>query len=212
MELANIRDTSLYVHEHDLFSEHIRRTKDYYEASILDFIYLNLPMQKSIVDVGANIGNHSMYFARYLEFNKLYFFEPFKENWDVLIANIMSLEVEIRDKTRGWQLGLSNINGIKKFVPNLTNMGAGEISPDGSIDIGVTTLDDVGISDVTLLKIDVEWHEPEVLEGARKTIERDKPFILIEDTLNIYGSLLHEYGYEAIQKWPEHGTYLYGSR
>ena len=32
----------------------------------------------------------------------------------------------------------------------------------------------------TLLKIDVEMHEPEVLQGMVNLLERDKPFVIVE--------------------------------
>lgn len=41
-------------------------------------------------------------------------------------------------------------------------------------------LDDFRLSDVSLMKIDVEGHEMEVLQGGRETIQRNRPVILIE--------------------------------
>lgn len=42
------------------------------------------------------------------------------------------------------------------------------------------SLDDFGFDDVALIKIDVEGHELDVLRGARTTIERCRPVLVIE--------------------------------
>jgi FkbM family methyltransferase len=42
------------------------------------------------------------------------------------------------------------------------------------------TVDALALTNVAAIKIDVERHEPCVLRGARNTIERDRPSILIE--------------------------------
>jgi hypothetical protein len=62
---------------------------------------------------------------------------------------------------------------------------------------------------VTLMKIDVEWYEPQVLLGAKNIMESDKPLILIEDAKGEYAQLLPP-EYELLQAWLAHKTYLYG--
>jgi FkbM family methyltransferase len=47
-------------------------------------------------------------------------------------------------------------------------------------DVEIRTLDDFGLTDVRFIKADVEGSEREVLEGARATLERDRPVILLE--------------------------------
>ena len=44
----------------------------------------------------------------------------------------------------------------------------------------VRTLDSFSLDDVTLLKVDVEGHEVELLNGATQTIRRNRPVVLIE--------------------------------
>lgn len=48
------------------------------------------------------------------------------------------------------------------------------------IDVPVKTLDEFHFVDVTLLKIDVEGHEAQVIEGAVETLERCRPVIVLE--------------------------------
>jgi hypothetical protein len=55
---------------------------------------------------------------------------------------------------------------------------------DGALDrlpcVEMRTLDEVGLAGVRFVKADVEGGEREVLDGARATIARDRPIILLE--------------------------------
>lgn len=78
--------------------------------------------------------------------------------------------------------------------------------------VAVRTLDDLGIQDVGFIKIDAEGFERDVLKGALRTLERDRPNILIEiDPQRLSGAefsatfgLLESLGYR--------GHYYDGSR
>ena len=53
------------------------------------------------------------------------------------------------------------------------------------------------------MKIDVEGHELEVLRGARKTLERNSPTLLIEikrENVKAVSSYLREIGYDMVNK------------
>ena len=47
-------------------------------------------------------------------------------------------------------------------------------------DVEIRTLDEVGLAGVRFVKADVEGGEREVLDGARATIARDRPIILLQ--------------------------------
>ena len=64
------------------------------------------------------------------------------------------------------------------------------------------TLDSVALEDKTpsLMKIDVEGHEVEVLEGSSNTLTKAKPLLIIESfppKQRTVLSLLHEFGYRS---------------
>lgn len=59
------------------------------------------------------------------------------------------------------------------------------------MEVSVETLDSYGLRDVTFIKVDVEGSELEVLEGARDTISRDRPVLLLELLSGTYGDPLH---------------------
>jgi hypothetical protein len=46
--------------------------------------------------------------------------------------------------------------------------------------VEIATLDSLDLADVRFIKVDVEGSEREVLDGARATIARDRPVLLLE--------------------------------
>ncbi|MFE2871094.1 MULTISPECIES: FkbM family methyltransferase [unclassified Embleya] len=51
---------------------------------------------------------------------------------------------------------------------------------DRALDVPCVRLDDLGLTDVTFVKIDVDGSEPAVLQGAEDTLRRDRPALFIE--------------------------------
>jgi hypothetical protein len=96
-------------------------------------------------------------------------------------------------------------------------MGACEVDPVYDSEKGHRKVQQVRVDDllliprITLMKIDVEWYEPNVLKGAQNIIESDKPLILMEDAEGTYAKLLPP-EYELLQAWLAHKTYLFGPR
>jgi FkbM family methyltransferase len=63
-------------------------------------------------------------------------------------------------------------------------MSAGDLSLGApAIDVPSLPLDRLGLNGVSLVMIDVEGHEPEVLAGARQLLERDRPWIIMKINL-----------------------------
>lgn len=138
------------------------------------------------LDVGANIGNHTVrLLAR--QFTKVYCYEPNQTVFDLLSINTKSLSnVTCRN------YGLSDEDKILFFRENKTNLGASFIteredikSPDTEYkEIEVRTLDGEKLEGkVNLIKVDIEGHEFNFLKGSESLLMRDKPIILFEEAL-----------------------------
>jgi FkbM family methyltransferase len=176
-----------------------------------------------VLDIGANIGNHSLFFSDY--FTEVYSYEPHPLNYKILHFN-SCLAINVKC----FHTGISSSNGICELEYNKNNMGGGRIenkARDNSYDLSYTvnlnTIDfllskDEQISPVKLIKIDVEGHELEALKGAEHTIKRFQPIIIFEQhsteffdgTTNVI-DLLKLYGYKKfakIDKSPSPPEYL----
>lgn len=185
----------------DYVSDQIRRTGTWYEAEILDYVAPLVP-RGVIVDAGAMIGNHSVYFARHVEHEAIHAFEPWPDNLDLLRRNVVDYPtVTVHAKA------LSNVHRTLRMVSE-ANRGHSRVDASGPVVVQAVPLDAYELENVVLLKIDVEGHEPQVLTGARDTIARCRPFILIEDWTGRYHELLPDYA--LVEEWAtRHQTYLY---
>lgn len=173
----------------------IRASGDFYEAPILDYIAARYPDQRVIVDAGANIGNHSLYWAAFMQPEAVHAFEPLPDNLRLLEAN-----VALWPSVVVHPVALSDAPAVLRMTPVPTNMGASAVTADGLEIVAAAPLDSFGLDDVTLLKIDVENHERQVLAGAAETIARCHPLVLVEDWTGTCGALLP--GYELEAEWP----------
>ena len=159
-------------------------TSGFYEKELLEgMVSLAKNSKGTVLDVGANIGNHSLYFSKY--FDHVISFEPAKNNCCILKANIRLNKIKnitIIDKALGNMDSVMSVNDD----PDNTNhnlLEADFSDPDNLVDvrIGDDLLDQLNLLlPVVLIKIDVEGFEPAVVEGLSKTIKRDKPLIFWE--------------------------------
>jgi FkbM family methyltransferase len=214
MRTVTLRGEEFYVHDNEALSNAVVRDNDYFEDHILDYVLNIAPVQDVILDVGANIGNHTNFFARFFEYQSIGAYEPIQENFELLAKNTARFPNVFIE-----QHAVSNFTGTVTMHRHWSNFGSHGIaypnwSPSlyepGGIEVGCITLDSLNIqSMVTLLKIDAEMHEPQILEGAANLIERCKPLILIEDVFRQYGTLPQLQGYSLIKEWIVDYTYLY---
>lgn len=151
-----------------------------YELKALeDFVFSQLDEDSCCLDIGANIGNHACTFSN--SFATVYAFEPNPPVRYVLQANTYGKNIKVID------CGLSNSEGTVYFQHNFTNLGASRIVADESasdFSISVKTLDSIvkdwSILDVSFVKIDVEGHEAQVLQGGEVFFKEQKPIVAVE--------------------------------
>ena len=129
------------------------------------------------LDVGANIGNHALYFSDYFE--KVYCFEPNQE-----VYKLLSLNSEQAGNLTCLNIGLSDENKKSYLNVKKTNIGASSVSEypgNNSQEIELRTLDSLSIKEnVKLIKVDVEGHEYQVLSGVKNMILENQPIMLFE--------------------------------
>ncbi len=136
----------------------------------------------NVVDVGANIGAFTLPLARIVHPGRVYSFEPHPDLYQMLIRNIElnSLKnVDTYSIALGENHGASKMQSIDLSGPsNLGLMSVGE----GDCDVIIGTLDDVlGATQIHFMKMDVEGMEREVLLGARRNVELNRPILYVEN-------------------------------
>jgi FkbM family methyltransferase len=153
--------------------------------------------QMAFFDVGANVGNHSLFMAA--QGARVFAFEPFPpvraELKRKLEAN-PGLPVEI------FEFGLGDCDGLLQFQPpSGANMGTGSFTHSGreeseqlqlQVRVGDTAFQELGLPAIDILKIDVEGFERQVLAGLAGRLHSDRPVLLFElshRTRSGFGSL-----------------------
>lgn len=138
------------------------------------------------LDIGANVGNHALFFAEYFE--HVFAFEPNPIAHQLLEINAVSRNISALN------YGVSDKNCKMAFRVNASNIGGSKIvkhkhnSDDSDvINVEVRRLDDldrVKDAKISMIKIDVEGHELPALQGAKNIIERNAPVILFEQGID----------------------------
>jgi len=136
------------------------------------------------VDVGANIGSYTVLASKVIGANSLSL-EPVPVTFERLIRNININEINNLVDSRRCAVG--NANGTLKFSSDCdtTNQVVDENYVGVAIEVPVTSLDTM-LENLkpTLIKIDVEGYEPQVIEGAIKTLMCDSLLAILLETVN----------------------------
>jgi FkbM family methyltransferase len=162
-------------------SDEIARECMFYEIEFLQHIQNNYSTQSGIIDIGANIGNHSLFFSEFLEYDTIHSFEPHPHNFELLKKNMDGKRAKL------YQTALSEKKGeMVLYNSDSSNNGGFSLhqQPTSFIvydKIDVTTLDSYKLKNISMIKIDVEGHEEEMLKGAVNTIKKNHPIIFIEN-------------------------------
>ena len=203
MEFININDISFSIHQDDLISNIIKSTNDFYEIEIFRAFKSLIPTSGVFLDIGANIGNHSLMFAVNFTGIEIYSFEPSIVNFPLLHRNLQSFS-----NVYPLNVAIGSKCGIVSLSENdPLNKGGISISKSGQ-KVPIMNLDSFDLQNVSFMKIDVEGHEYSVLEGAIKLIKNNKPVIWIEDYNGHSVSYLKELNYEIALEGPYYNFLL----
>ena len=144
----------------------------------------------NVIDIGANIGTHSVYFSRKCQEGLVMSIEPQMFIFEILAANlllngcynVMPMHAACSSETK--QLSMNNINPFHGKKINY-----GEFKINSSNTSGILTncvkLDSlmsqvIGQKKVNFIKLDVEGHEEEVLSGGENLMRSHRPMMYIE--------------------------------
>lgn len=143
-----------------------------------------------VIDAGANIGYVSLLLSRWVgPGGRVFSFEPVPRTFDLLQNNIRALKLE---NVKVFNFGVSNHSGHASMtIPDYATGGknyyeaaiTGQEGTPGSFDVELCAMDNVIPQDekrIAFIKIDVEGHEWNAIQGTKEIIRRHHPSLMIE--------------------------------
>lgn len=142
-----------------------------------------------VIDIGANIGTTVLSLSKQVSSEgKVLAFEP-----QSLMAQCLQTNLTLNDITNVVvdSAAVSNKNGWT-FLNDATFSGIGRYGEAGISDTGTRIktikLDEVEVPKCSLIKIDVESYEWEVIQGGQKFLRKHKPVLYMEAKNNVDGT------------------------
>lgn len=193
----------------DLIFAAIASRASFYEEDLLEYMHAVLGTDNAcIVDVGSNIGNHAVYFGRFLA-DLVIAIEVNHRVTSTLRRNLERNQIRysIYEVGVGAELGQATIELPAEHVGNI---GATRLSLDDAGHVAIITLDSLLAEiearsrdgHINAIKLDVEGMEPMALHGGIRMIAKHLPELFVEimndDKLRQVECILRPLGYMRI--------------
>ncbi|WP_331795118.1 FkbM family methyltransferase [Pseudotabrizicola sp. L79] len=195
----------------DYVQRMILKTRSFYEGRLLATIQgmKLIDATTTVCDIGANIGNHSVFFGKVLGAKQLLAFEPQANVYATLCRN---LELNGLTDALAYNclVGAKSGRGdVARFNPR--NLGSTAYTPAKDGAVPMVALDDLMDGDemksLGFIKIDADGMQLDVLQGAKKILKAKKPALWLEMMPRdpVSGEIvkfLEGFGYSAVQIGP----------
>ena len=160
--------------------------------------------KRTCIDIGANVGLWACDLVK--SFDHVIAFEPVTEFIECFKKNVQGSNYTM------YQMALGRAESFIEMNIVQGNTGHTHIdqSSIGRGTIPLKTLDSFNLTNVDMIKIDVEGFEGEILAGAMKTIEQNKPVLVIEQQKHEYQNDMNEtpaikilegWGYRVVEQF-----------
>ena len=157
----------------------------FHEVKELMFLHRFLTPEMVFLDIGANMGEYTLFAAKRLNCGHVYSFEPWPYMQKALEENIA---LNSFDNISVMHYGLSDKNGelpifeVKHKHEGLSTLYPGdrEIKAQHAIELKVLDNEFVNLNRLDFVKIDIEGSELLALKGARRSIEKFRPYVMVE--------------------------------
>jgi FkbM family methyltransferase len=156
------------------------------EKAELSAIRNHVSLSDTVCDIGANKGSFTFWLARWCRAGRVIAFEPQRDLANQLAADCKALRFSnVKVET----VGVDSATGSKTLSIPTGHAPCASIKPSGvlfdnasTVSIPVVTLDDYfpESEKVSLLKIDVEGAELDVLRGAERILKTSAPLLVFE--------------------------------
>ena len=207
-KIISIKDNPMVIFESpEMISDDIVKYNNFWEFQLFNKWKEYFPKEGSMLDIGANIGSHCVQFKHHFPNLEIYAFEPYLENFQLLIQNTkrykdvkcFNVGVGCRDSIVHFNHGHKNNSGVVRVVLNSDNPNI------------VLALDNLSLPKISFIKIDVEGHELACMQGMTNLLKRDTPLIWLEE--NNHGAhrvvpYLEKLGYKIVDHQKETRDFL----
>ena len=183
----------------------------FYEIEELEMIAQYFPRGGVFVDIGANVGNHTIYVCHYLHPMQVIVIEPNPVAIPILKINVALNGLQRQVDLSHLGVGLSDAPGKARACVPLDNLGGTEMhmteEPDG---LPLIRGDVILLQRrIDFIKLDVEGMEMRVLTGLAGTIAKWRPPMFIEVDDNnaaAFHAWVKTYNYVAVRKHRRYQT------
>ena len=166
--------------------------------------------KRNVIQAGGHCGLYAFQYSKIFE--NVYTFEPEELNHFCLRTNLEGIEnIHINNCALGNEKSTISLNINRK------NCGNHSVNLNNDGTIPLLTIDSFKIENVDLIHLDLEGFELYALQGAKKTIKRNKPVIVLETnsfcenynyTIEELEEYLSDIGYKRLIKWPDDRIYV----
>lgn len=180
---------------------------EFYEAEELQIIQKYFKAGGVFVDIGANVGNHTIFAAKILNATKVIPFELHPDALEILITNIaLNCCHTIDISFLGYGVSSSPETLLPQRAGYRNNLAGIRFERRGGHQGFPTISGDAALKDqwVDFIKIDIEGMEIEALESLEQTINRCRPNIFIEIDNNnndLFHAWRSEHGYIIMEMY-----------
>lgn len=158
-----------------------------YEQDVSALLDIVLPEGGTLYDIGSNWGFCSLHAASNRSRLNIHAFEPHPRTFQDLVSCVQ--QAGLADLVTCHNVALSN-QDKQAFIdlPDGLHSGSAELNLRGrGVRVQTRRLDSMELPSPDAIKVDVEGHELEVLEGGRRVLESARPFLMMESKRH-YGS------------------------
>ncbi len=199
----------------DMISEYVNLYGEWCEGEVELFAKLLNP-NAVVVEVGANMGMHTVPLAKICHTGKVVCFEPQRVIFQVLCANLAlnnlthvhAVHAAVGEANKQVLIEQANYEAVWNYGAFSVEKGfSSEENFKGSVNhesVELLALDSSALiqnnARIDFLKIDTEGFETQVLEGARNTLAKFRPLLFVENNKEAASAqllaLVRELGYK----------------
>lgn len=228
IKYVNTKNGKFYYDSKDIYIANSFNRGEVFEEEIINNVLKPYILNsRTIIDMGANIGSHTISYANMNKNCKIHSFEPQKNLFNILEKNVYLNNIQ--DNVILYDKAVGHINDYFELDPipvdeEFYNKGGLKLGKGGE-KCEMITLDSLNLNSCDFIKMDIQGSEPLALQGGINTIKKFRPVIFFEYTpgipdvdikpseLNIESipdtlDLLKSFGYKRIIEVENSGNFI----